>query len=225
VPNEYVVELGPHDYERIEEWAEPLGAELATMVREHAAEAGYSFVGPVHVSFEQHPNIGTGVFRIRSAVAAPAGGGVIPSPPVAAAPAAPAVSRPVAAPAPPVVTPAIPPPMPTADLRGPRPAPSGALPRRPRLIVAISGDESAYFLTHPVTVIGRAVDTDLRIEYSGVSRRHAELRYVDGGVELVDLGSTNGVTVNGTPISRVTLTDGDRIDLGSTSLIFRIDED
>jgi hypothetical protein len=213
VPNDYTVELGDHDYARLEEWAEPLTSELAAMVREHAAEAGYSFVGPVQVSLEKHPDVGTGVFRVRSSVAAPAGGGVVPSAdateaPVAAAPAAAAPAAPAA-----------------AATGGPRPAPAGALPGRPRLIVSISGDESAYFLTHSVTVIGRAAEADLRIEDSGVSRRHAEFRYVDGGVELVDLGSTNGVSVNGNPVSRASLSDGDRIDAGSTTLIYRVDED
>jgi hypothetical protein len=196
VPNDYIVELGAHDYARLEEWAEPLGSELAAMVREHAAEAGYSFVGPIAVHFEQHPDISTGVFRVRSLVSAPEGAPGIPT---------------------------TDPPQPAG--RGPRPAPAGALPRRPRLIVAVGDEESAYFLSHPVTVIGRAAEADLRLEDSGVSRRHAELRYADGKVELIDLGSTNGVTVNGKPVGRAELQDGDRLDVASTTLIFRVDED
>jgi hypothetical protein len=199
VPNDYIVELGDHDYHRLEEWAEPLGDELAAMVREHAAESGYSFVGPVKVNFEQHPEVGTGVFRIRSASSA--AGTAEPVLTTPTAPTAPAAPGP------------------------PRPAPAGALPQRPRLIVAVGHDESAYFLSHPVTVIGRAVEADIRIDDPGVSRRHAELRYADGEVELVDLGSTNGVVVNGIPTSRATLRDSDRIDVASTTLIFRRDED
>ncbi|HTW19658.1 MAG TPA: DUF3662 and FHA domain-containing protein [Mycobacteriales bacterium] len=191
-PNAYVVELGDHDYHRIEEWAGPLGAELAAMVREHAAEAGYSFVGPVHVDFEHRSEIGTGVFRIRSASVAGA------------------VQPPATSPTP---------------QRPPRPAPEGAYPDRPRVITSVGREESAYFLSHPVTVIGRAAESDVRLEDPGVSRRHAELRYADGEVELVDLHSTNGVTVNGTPVERATLHDGDRIDVASTTLIFRRDED
>jgi Protein of unknown function (DUF3662)/FHA domain len=193
VPNDYTVELGDHDYARIEEWAEPLGDELAAMVREHAGEAGYSFVGPVHVDFEHHAEVGTGVFRIRSNVA-----------PSAEAPA-----------------PAAPSPAP----KTPRPAPAGAYPQRPRMIVAVGEEESAYFLSHPVTVIGRAADCDIRVDDPGVSRRHAEIRYAEGNVELVDLGSTNGVSVNGVPTPRATLRDGDRVDVAATTLIFRRDED
>ena len=80
-------------------------------------------------------------------------------------------------------------------------------------------------MTHPVTVIGRAAESDIRLDDPGVSRRHAELRYADGDVELIDLGSTNGVSVNGIPIGRTLLQDGDRIDVASTTLIFRRDED
>jgi hypothetical protein len=198
-PNEYVVELGQHDYDRLEEWFEPLGDELAAMVREHAAEVGYSFVGPVNVDFELQPTIGTGVFRIRSSVAA----GEQPPPPPQR-PAQPA-GVPVSA--------------------GPRPAPAGAYPTRPRLITSVGDDESAYFLTHPVTVIGRAAECDLRLDDPGVSRRHAEVRYADGKVGIVDLGSTNGVVVNGKPVERAELHDGDRVDVASTTLIFRRDED
>jgi hypothetical protein len=70
VPNDFVVELGDHDHARLAEWAEPLGDELGAMVREHAAEQGYSFVGPVMVGFEHVPEISTGVFRVRSGVVA-----------------------------------------------------------------------------------------------------------------------------------------------------------
>jgi hypothetical protein len=192
-PNAYVVELGERDYRRIEEWAEPLGEELSAMVKEHAAENGYSFVGPVEVAFTQRPDIGTGVFRVRSSVAA------------GEAPPAPAAK-------------------PTGKKAAPAPAPAGAYPLRPRLIVSVGDEESAYFLTHAVTVIGRASECDLRLEDPGVSRKHAEVRYSDGRVGVVDLGSTNGITVNGQPTERKELNDGDRIDIGHSTLIFRRDE-
>jgi hypothetical protein len=200
VPNDYVVELGDHDFERIDEWAAELGDELATMVREHATEAGYSFVGPVTIRFEHRSEIRVGVFRIRSATAAPDAAST-PSPPGAVA----ASSSPPAA-------------------GGPRPAPPGAYPLRPRLIISLDGDDSAHFLTHAVTVIGRATDSDVRVDDPRVSRRHAELRYAAGTVELIDLGSTNGVSVNGTPAHSALLHDGDRIDVASTTMIFRLDE-
>lgn len=68
VPNSYVVELGPSDSDRLREYDEPLRVELGTMVAEAAKERGWSFVGPVEVRFEEHHDLDTGAFRVRSAV-------------------------------------------------------------------------------------------------------------------------------------------------------------
>jgi hypothetical protein len=70
-------------------------------------------------------------------------------------------------------------------------------------------------------VVGRGAEADLQLSDTGVSRRHAELRPVDGRVELHDLGSTNGTRVNGQRVEVVTLNDGDRITVGTTDLLFR----
>ncbi len=70
VPNDYVVELGTSDAERLGAYDVPLRRELAAMVSENATERGWSFVGPIHVHFEEVPDLGTGVFRIRSSVLA-----------------------------------------------------------------------------------------------------------------------------------------------------------
>lgn len=72
VPNDYDVELSDHDYERLAEYDEALTRELADMVREHAAEQGWSFVGPVAVHLLLADDIDTGVFRVRSRVHAEA---------------------------------------------------------------------------------------------------------------------------------------------------------
>lgn len=68
VPNDYVVELGARDHERLSPYAGPLGSELAAMVREHATEHGWSFIGPVQISFESHDDVDPGTFRVRSGV-------------------------------------------------------------------------------------------------------------------------------------------------------------
>jgi Protein of unknown function (DUF3662)/FHA domain len=202
VPNDFVVELGDHDHERLAEWSEPLGSELSAMVREHAAEQGYSFVGPVHVGFEHVPEISTGTFRVRSGVVA----GETPPEPVAHQQPAPARTT-----APPAAM--------------PRPGVTG----RPRLILAAGGrgggSESTLELAKAVTVLGRANECELRLDDPGISRRHAEIRVNGGEAEIIDLGSTNGIRVNGKAVSSARLLDGDRIDLGSTSLVFRRDGD
>jgi hypothetical protein len=70
VPNTYTVELARSDAERLKEYDAPLRTELAAMVSEAALEQGWSFVGPVEVRFEEVDGLGTGAFRVRSAVLA-----------------------------------------------------------------------------------------------------------------------------------------------------------
>jgi hypothetical protein len=70
-------------------------------------------------------------------------------------------------------------------------------------------------------VIGRSRDCDIVLEDTGVSRRHAELRPDGGDWTVVDLGSTNGVRVNGRDIHGPhPLHPGDRLQLGSTEIVF-----
>jgi hypothetical protein len=83
----------------------------------------------------------------------------------------------------------------------------------------VNGDK--HPLTRAVTVLGRGTDVDLRVDDAGVSRRHAEIR-AGHPVLLVDLGSTNGTTLDGAPIGRAELYDGARIGLGETVLVFRL---
>jgi pSer/pThr/pTyr-binding forkhead associated (FHA) protein len=55
---------------------------------------------------------------------------------------------------------------------------------------------------------------------TNVSRRHAELRQEGATYWIVDLGSTNGLEVNGKRVKRAKLSDGDTITLGSTDMSF-----
>ena len=72
-------------------------------------------------------------------------------------------------------------------------------------------------------VIGRSHDCEVVLEDTGVSRRHAELRPGADGWVVSDLGSTNGVRVNGQDIHGARLLHpGDRIELGSTEVVFDI---
>ncbi len=72
-------------------------------------------------------------------------------------------------------------------------------------------------------VVGRSRDCEIVLEDTGVSRRHAEFRPGEGGWTVADLGSTNGVRVNGRDIHGPhRLSAGDRIELGSTEIVFDI---
>ena len=68
-------------------------------------------------------------------------------------------------------------------------------------------------------VIGRDEGCNLVLDDSKVSRRHAYLQEIDGGVEVGDLGSSNGTFVNGRRIERpVTLAPGDALRIGASSM-------
>lgn len=78
-------------------------------------------------------------------------------------------------------------------------------------------------LKPPGLVIGRGSEADLRVNDPGVSRRHA-LVTVSGSpddphVTIEDLGSTNGVVVNGRRVQETQLRDGSRIELGNTRML------
>ena len=83
--------------------------------------------------------------------------------------------------------------------------------RRATVILEVNGMK--HPLDPPGIVIGRGTEADLRINDPGVSRRHAEIRVQrerhDGtDVSVVDLGSTNGMLVNGSRVQQATLDDG-----------------
>ena len=70
-------------------------------------------------------------------------------------------------------------------------------------------------------VVGRGQDADFRLPDTGVSRRHLEISWDGQSATLADIGSTNGTTVNGTPVQTWQLADGDVIRVGHSSLTFR----
>jgi hypothetical protein len=70
-------------------------------------------------------------------------------------------------------------------------------------------------------VLGRGTGADLRIPDPLASRRHARLRMAPGGATVEDLGSKNGVAVNGRRLRGARrLAPGDEIALGATTLAF-----
>jgi hypothetical protein len=83
------------------------------------------------------------------------------------------------------------------------------------------GSNRNYQLTEGSNVVGRGQDAQFRLPDTGVSRRHLEITW-DGRVAmLADLGSTNGTTVNGTPVQTWQLADGDVVRVGHSALVFR----
>ncbi len=87
----------------------------------------------------------------------------------------------------------------------------------------LEGDEPVReFLLKPgVSVIGRLAQSDIQLPSPDVSRRHAHVTVGPDGCFVSDLGSENGVKVNGQPVENHRLEDGDVVVLGKQRLIFR----
>ena len=77
-------------------------------------------------------------------------------------------------------------------------------------------------LRQTVLTIGRAEDSGLVLSDEFVSTKHAELRLENRKLVLIDLGSTNGTLVNGKPVERKELAEGDKITIGHYDLVFTL---
>jgi FHA domain-containing protein len=95
-----------------------------------------------------------------------------------------------------------------------------AISRAP-LVLEVNG--TRHPLQPPGLVIGRGSEADLRINDPGISRRHAQIRVNAAGpqlrIDIVDLGSTNGIVVNGQRVQQAVLQEGTRIEIGSTRML------
>jgi len=92
---------------------------------------------------------------------------------------------------------------------------------RAPLVLEVNG--TRHPLQPPGLVIGRGSEADLRINDPGISRRHAQIRVDAAGpqvqIDIVDLGSTNGIVVNGHRVQQAVLQEGSRIQIGSTRML------
>ncbi|MFE0699450.1 FhaA domain-containing protein [Streptomyces sp. NPDC058872] len=217
VPNDFIVELSTPDYERLSPYSGQLGDELAGLVRDYAKQQRYTFMGPIKVHLEKADDLDTGLYRVRSRTLAsstsqpqpPAPGqqqgrGGYGYPPAGA------------------------PPMPASPPPGGRPA-GGPVPLSGTGAHAAAGptvrrwieiNGTRHQISRSSLVLGRSTEADVRIDDPGVSRRHCEI--LTGTPSTIqDMGSTNGIVVDGQHTTRATLRDGSRIVVGSTTIIYR----
>jgi hypothetical protein len=204
VPNEYSIWLSPDDRKRYEGVEHEVAGELAAYLLEHARREDLILASPPIVAFHTDERLSLGEFGIQARLVRP--------------------------------------PAEQSEANAPEPAPdehghtmiystsariSGALAeapgrrRGPRALLVVDGRR---LLVPPSGgTIGRSRECEIVLHDSGISRRHAAVSPTEDGWTLEDLGSTNGVLLNGHQLrGTAPLSPGDVIELGSTSITFEV---
>lgn len=209
VPHEFDIYLGRDDYKQLSSYADSLKEELSNYVIAFARREGWTLVAPPRIDLHEDDDLHLGEFGIGTrTVSEPSAAESAPAPPVAPSPAAaaaeaggPALDQ-------------------TVLYQGPRPPVAPVAPAPGALRAVLRGPQGQWDLHDAVTVIGRSRRCDIVVDDPNISRQHAELRSQNDGYMVRDLDSTNGVRVNRRPVKQAVLQHGDRIEMGSTELVF-----
>ncbi len=202
VPNEYTVYLSGKDRTRLEGYERSLEQELSGYLLEHARRRSYDLLTRPTVGFETDERLRLGEFGIQTRlVKPPAHEGDAPVQGEEGHT------------------------MVYSAVRDAPPAAEGPSHRAEvttRAVVTV--DDRRYVLDAERSTVGRSRDADCVLRDPNVSRHHAELRRSSGGEwTIADLGSTNGVKVNGRRVGSTRLKSGDQVTLGTTTFRFDIE--
>lgn len=212
-PNEYRLFLAPGDMEQFEAYEEQLKSDLGDYLIEHARKEKYDLLSRPIIILESDEDLSVGEFGIATRmVSAPAegvaaGGGVATAAP------------------PPAFNPQV---SQTVVYR-PAPGPDGTMSvgadeakqlGLSREKITLTVGDRPYEINRRVTLIGRSRQCDIVLADANISRRHAEIRQQGSDYVLMDLGSTNGVEVNGKRVKTMTLKNGDVLTVGTTRARF-----
>jgi len=205
VPNHYRVFLSPQDREQFSTYESALRKELSDYLLEHARQEGLALTSRPQIELMTDDRLDVGEFGIQAQLL---------SPPEEELPAAAAEAAPSA-----------------GDFghtmvyspdRAARVLDADRAPQDAgRALLVWEGRRSV--LSGDVVLLGRSRECEVMLEDPNVSRKHAEVRRDGGRWVVADLGSTNGIKVNGRRVDRAQLEPGDRITLGLTELTFELD--
>jgi hypothetical protein len=203
VPNEYSIWLSPEDRERYEGVEDEVIDELAAYLLEHARREDLIMASHPVITFHTDERLRLGEFGIQARLARHDGGGA--EQPRAGDEEHERGHTMIY----------------STSARVGAPAAARAAPRRERALLLVGGRR--VLVAPSGAVIGRSRDCDIVLDDAGVSRKHAEIRPSGDGWTVTDLGSTNGVLVNGLAVGAPReLSPGDRIEIGSTELLFEV---
>jgi FHA domain-containing protein len=198
-PNEYTVWLSPKDRAQFEGYEGDLASELAGYLLEHARRERVALVTRPQIGFRTDERLRLGEFGIQARlVRPPSHEDEQPSQGDEGHTMVYSVSDRVSEP-----------------LREPDP-------RRPRALLKVHG--RAEPVGAAGAVLGRSRDSDIVIDDPNVSRHHAEVRPSGGSWIVNDLGSTNGIKVNGRRVDGPqSLKRGDVIEIGTSRVTFELE--
>jgi hypothetical protein len=202
VPNEYTLYLAPEDREQFASYEGSLLDELREHLAEHARRERYAMLSAPRVLLETDADLALGEFGIATRMVQPERGSEEGGPRVPATSGQTMIYKPAA----------------TAGVptEAASPVELGVEPARASLTV----NGRTHELEGNRLVIGRSKECNVQIADPNASRRHAELRREGDAFWLIDLGSTNGLDVNGKRTQRAKLADGDQVTIGTTELVF-----
>ena len=205
VPNHYRVFLSPKDREQFASYEPALRKELSDYLLEHARQESFALSTRPQVEFHTDDRLDLGEFGIQAQLLAPPEEEEEQQGPATPAPSAGDFGHTMVY-------------SPSRDARRLDPAP--AADRGQALLV---GEGRRNVLSGSRVVVGRSREADIVLQDPNISRRHAELRRGDAGWQIVDLGSTNGIKVNGRRVDQAALRPGDQITVGVTDLTFELE--
>jgi hypothetical protein len=198
VPNEYTIYLSSVDRTQFEGYESSLVAELEEYLSEHAERESYALLTPPRVLFETDDDLGVGEFGIATRMAQSERSGE-PADEDAAAAGATMIYK-------------------------PRTQPTEAVSveelQVDRMVGVLTWAGRRRILDSKRAVLGRSREVDVQIEDPNVSRRHAEVVQQGSAWWVIDLGSTNGVEVDGKRVQRARLDDGTSFVIGETTVTF-----
>lgn len=207
VPNEYVVWLSPQDRELFAEVEGSLIEELSGYLLEHARRERLALLSRPQIEFRTDERLSLGEFGIQTRVVRPAEEAAALEPDAPHAVQSDHGNTMIYSTAGRIRGP-------VEEVQGTRPTRALVLAEGRRHVVAPGG-----------ATIGRSRDCDIVLSDANVSRRHAEvLPAAAGAWTISDLGSTNGVHVNGRRVEgSELLQSGDRIALGTAEIGFELE--